>query len=182
MALERTLFEIRVKECKENREYWLSRPWLSTRRDSVLGADVLVVPWENFRENQAALYPKGSTEVISELARQGPLSIALAVDDEQYVEILLHSKMQRLPALLVTHVALPALAGMLGNLMYDSIAEDDEVEQVQIKLIVQGENGQCVSLDYSGPPGRLAETLIEEASRCFPNQAPSQPKKNKIQN
>lgn len=168
MAIERTLFEISVKESDCNREYWLKKPWLATRRNDIQDTDVLVVPWENFRENEPALFPKGSIDVVAELSDCGPLSIAFAVDDDHYVEILLHSKKLRMPAMLVTYIAFPALAGMLGNLMSDALKRDTEVDQVEMKIIVQGENGQCIALEYSGPPGRLAETMVDQVARCFP--------------
>lgn len=168
MPLDRTLFEISIKESDKGREYWLSRPWLEDRRTIVQQADVLIVPWENFRENEPALYPKGSSDFINDLSATGSLSMELAVDEEHYYEIMLHSKLDRFPTMLVTLVALPALAGMLGNLMTNVATGGNESGQVKMKLIVEGEYGRCVSLDYEGPPTRLAETLLQESHRCFP--------------
>jgi hypothetical protein len=71
--------------------------------------------------------------------------------------------------MLVTLVALPALAGMLGNLMSDVLKGGGKEDQVKIKLIVEGDHGRCIALEYEGPPDRLADTLVKEADRCFPN-------------
>lgn len=173
MTLERTLFEISVKESDQGREYWLDRPWLSERRAKVQQADILVVPWEDFRENQPALFPQGAADLVRQIAQYGTLSLELAIDEAQYSEILLHSKMHRVPTMLVTLVALPAFAGMLGNLMTDLIKGGGKHDQVQMKLIVEGDNSRCIALEYQGPPDRLADTLVKEAERCLPEPEPS---------
>lgn len=170
MPLDRTLFEVSIKESDKGREYWLSRPWLEDRRSTVQQADVLVVPWEDFRDDEPALYPKGASDFVNDLSSTGSLSMELAVDEDHYFEIMLHSKLDRLPTMLVTLVALPALAGMLGNLMTNVVTGGNESGQVKMKVIVEGEYGRCVSLDYEGPPTRLAETLLQESYRCFPEQ------------
>lgn len=175
MAFERTLFEISVKESDQSREYWLDRPWLSERRAEVQQADILVVPWEDFRENQPALFPQGAADLVRQIAQYGSLSLALAIDEDQYSEILLHSKMHRVPTMLITLVALPAFAGMLGNLMTDLVKGGSKQDQVQMKLIVEGDHGRCIALEYQGPPDRLADTLIKEAERCLPEPESSPP-------
>lgn len=172
MALDRTLFEISVKESDKGREYWLGRPWLAQRRADVQQADVLIVPWEDFRENEPALFPKGAADLALRLAELGPLSVELAVDEDQYQEILLHSKMHRIPTVLATLLVLPAFAGMLGNLMTEAVKGGSDRDQVKMKLIVEGEHGRCIALEYEGPPNRLADTLLEEAGRCFPDRKP----------
>ena len=170
MALDRTLFEISVKESDHGREYWLERPWLSDRRPEVQRADILIVPWEDFRDNEPALFPQGAADFVRRLAEYGSLSMELAIDEDRYHEILLHSKMHRVPTMLVTLLALPALAGMLGNLMTDLVKGSGNSDQVKMKLIVEGAHGRCIALEYEGPPERLADTLIKEADRCFPEQ------------
>lgn len=171
MALDRTLFEISLKESDQNREYWLNRPWLAARRSDVQSADILVVPWEDFREGAPALFPQGSADLVRELSQLGSLTFELAIDEDQYQEILLHSKQFRIPMMVVTMLAVPALAGMLGNLMSDAVKGNDTTDQVEMSLIIQGDHGRSVSLRYKGPPGRLAETLVAEAMRCFPDQS-----------
>lgn len=169
MALDRTLFEISVKESDRGREYWLDRPWLKDRRNDVRSADILVVPWEDFREGAPALYPQGSADFIRDLSRYGSLTFELAIDEEEYREILLHSKLIRLPVMVVTLVALPALAGMLGNLMSDAVKGNDKPDQVEMSVIVQ-DHGCNIWVNYKGPPDRLADSLRQEASRCFPQR------------
>lgn len=168
MALDRTLFEISVKESDKSREYWLDRPWLEARRDEVRSTDVLIVPWEDFREGSPALFPQGAADTVRQLAQFGNLTLGIAVDGDSYQEILMHSKMHRLPTMLVKVALLPALAGMLGNLMSDFIIGGENGDKVELKLIVQGEHGKCISLDYSGPPNRLVETIVAETERCLP--------------
>lgn len=170
MALDRTLFEVSVRESDRGREYWLARPWLVDRRAEVQRADVLVVPWEDFRDDEPALYPQGSADVVRQLAGYGALSLELAIDEDRYHEISMHSKMHRMPTMLVKIVLLPAVGGMLGNLMTELVKGGNHRDQVKLRVIVEGDHGRCASIDYEGPPGRLAHTLLAEADRCFPDQ------------
>ena len=175
MALDRTLFEITVKESDRGREYWLDRPWLIDRREAALDADVLVVPWEDFREGESALFPQGAADLVQQLSEKGPLTLFIAIDEERYQEILLHSKKHRFPTMLVKAIALPALAGMLGNIMSDLIKGGKSSDTVEITVVVEGDHGHCISLAYQGPPSRVTDTLLKEAERCLPPTAPTSP-------
>lgn len=174
MALERTLFQVSVKESEKNREYWLQRPWISDRKQEVMAADVLLVPWENFRENEPALFPQGTAQIYQAISKMGDISFGLASDEQEYREIALHSKLSRLPQMVVTTLMLPALAGMLGNLMSDSVHGGKPDDLVEFKVIVQGTNGRCIDIEYKGPATRLADTLIDEVERCFPGEVSNQ--------
>lgn len=169
MTVNQTLFEIKVTESNKNREYWISRQWLSDRRSDVTSADILAVPWENFREGDAALYPQGTGEFINLLKRHS-LNVDIAIDEQHYHEILLHSKLYRLPTLVVTLVALPALAGIIANLVTELMTGSPADDRVKFNVIVQGIHGKCISIEYEGPANRLAESLVSEASRCLPSE------------
>jgi hypothetical protein len=172
MSMDRTLFELSVKESGYNRAYWLKQPWLEVRLDDVRAADVLVVPWENFRPEQPALFPLGSGDLVRSLREMGALTFEFAIDEDQYGEILLHSKATRLPAMIVTSLMLPALAGMLGNLMSDLVQNGGPKDAVEMRVIVEGDHGRCIAIDYRGPPSRAVDALVTEAERCLPKPLP----------
>lgn len=176
MALDRTLFSVSVKESDKGREYWLNRPWLAVRRRDVQGADILVVPWEDFRENLPALFPQGTADFVAQLTLRGGPTLQLAIDGEVYQEILLHSKMHRLPTFVLNSVLLPALAGMLGNLLTEVFKAGGENDAVHLKVIVEGGHGHCISIDYEGPVEKMPSTLLEHAERCLPEGSdPAEP-------
>lgn len=168
MALDRTLFEIRVKESDQNREYWVNKPWLQDRRADVRCADILVLPWVDFREEGETLFPLGTADIVAMIAAATDLTVGVAVDRTGYKEILLHSKEHRFPTLLVNSLILPAVAGVLSNLATDAIKGVQGPATVELRVIVEGDHGRCISVDYKGPPDRLSTELLDEVNRCLP--------------
>ena len=173
MAIPRSLFEVVVKESNENRQFWLNQEWLQERKKQVENAEILAVPWINFREDQPALFPLGSDDVVNELRRFGGTVIDFAIDEINYREIMMHSDTYRLPKLFLKNIVLPALAGLLGNLMTEYLKAGAETDRVEVTLIIEGDHGKCISLDYKGPPTRLVETILSESNRCFPKSVSS---------
>ena len=172
MTFDRTLYEVRVKETDRNREYWVSRPWLDERRDEVREADILIVPWENFRNEEATLFPRGTTDIAAKVREFSGLSVAIAVDRLAYKEIMLHSKEHRLPTIFVREILLPTLAGILATLAADAVLHGSPDDKVEVSVIVEGKQGRCISVEYKGPANRLAETVVQEAERCLPPTLP----------
>jgi hypothetical protein len=172
VTLDRTLYEIRVKETDRNREYWVSRPWLADRRDEVREAAILIVPWENFRNEEATLFPRGTTDVAARIREVSGVSVAIAVDRLAYKEIMLHSKEHRLPTIFVREVLLPTLVGILATLAADAVMHGTPNDTVEVSVIVEGEQGRCISVEYKGPATRLAETVVKETERCLPPKLP----------
>jgi hypothetical protein len=169
-ALERTLFRVEVAETGRNRHYWATRSWVApARRDEIRAADVLIVPWEDFREGHKALFPQETTSHVRKLKESLPNSrIAIAIDRDQYQEIAVHAREWRFPALMISIVLLPALANVLATQANRWISSFRDEDRVIIEVIVEGDKGRCISIKYEGPPDRLAQTLIEQARRCFP--------------
>lgn len=165
--MERTFLHIDVKETSHNREYWASRPFLGDQAAKVRSADILIVPWEDFREGQAVLFPQGTSDFFLRLQKAGA-DVALAVDSKQYAEIALHAKAWRIPTLVVSALLLPALAGFLGDVLHDAVTDVGANDTIEMKVIVEGSNGRCISVDYKGAPSRALDTILDEAERCLP--------------
>lgn len=168
---EPTLFRLEVKKTNKNREYWTTREWLETHhRADIRAADIIILPWENFREGQSALFPQGTTAVVQHLKRHLPeRKVAIAIERDQYKEIALHAREWRFPALLLSIVLLPALSDVIATQLNDWISSPQEDDKVHMEVIVESENGRCISIKYEGPPDKLAQTLVEQASRCLPS-------------
>jgi hypothetical protein len=166
--MDRTLFHVEVKESSQGRSYWLDRPWMQTQRLAARDADILVVPWENFREGFPAVFPQGTSQFVVQLREATGSTVAIAIDKDQYVEITLHSNVKRYATLLVTLVALPTVASTIGNLLSHAIEGAKPDDTVELKLLVEDHGDKCISIEYKGPPGRAVETVVKEAERCLP--------------
>lgn len=168
MALNRTFLTVEVAETDKDRAYWASRPWL-TNADDVRSADVIVVPWENFRENKPALFPEGSGDFYRELSKAvADKRLAVAIDRNKYEEIALHADAKRLATLFVTMLALPILTGLLSAKIDHWLSDPAPPEAVEIEIIVEGNWGHCLSIKYKGPPSEMIDTISKQAEKCLP--------------
>lgn len=169
---EPILYKIEVKESSKSRSYWASEGRFPELQEGLRSADILILPWENFRENERFLYPQGTADFYKKLSSVVEQEVLLVALQGQYTEIALHSKSWRVPTIMMNKLLLPAAASLLAMAIYgalDNVMEDDSVE---IDLIVEGDNGRCIELSYKGPPSRSIDSLLSEAENCFPEVGP----------
>lgn len=181
--VERTLFDVTVKETSQNREYWAGREWIAEAESRVRTAKILVLPWEDFREGYPVMFPQGTSDFVKRLRAAGA-EVELAATPEIYREIALHAHSWRFPTILVGAFLLPTLANVLGAEIHDIIAKGSPSDTIEMKVIIESDHGKCISIEYKGTPSRALDTLTQEAARCFPersintNEAPVQPQGN----
>ena len=171
--MDRTLLQVTVLETGHDRDYWATRPYVGDQSAAVRAADVIVAPWEDFREGQPVLFPESSTDLITQLREVFGDQLAVAVDANGYAEIALYGKASRLPTLFVTALLLPALAGALGDVIHDRFAGEPPTATVEMRVVVEGDHGPCISVEYKGPPSRALDTVMSEVERCLPAAAPA---------
>ncbi|MGP1283343.1 MAG: hypothetical protein ACTS1X_10240 [Parasphingopyxis sp.] len=152
-----------MSESEKNREYWIRKYATS---ESMRRADVLLLPWENFREGHEALYPTGTSELFHALSKAADITVGIAVSEEKFVELSMHAKSWRLGTILVYYVMLPATAAVLATEISRTI-QGSEADKVELEIIVEGHNGQCISIDYEGPAGEAIETILDSANKCI---------------
>lgn len=162
----RTIFSINVQETDRNRAYWASRPWISVDNHDVRVADILIVPWERFRDMEA-LFPQGTTDFFRFVKQFGQVSVAVAASPENYREVALHADEFRLPTLVVSALLLPMVANIISARIDHWITPPTPDDTLEVELIVERETGPCISLKYKGPPGKAIETLVEHANQCI---------------
>jgi hypothetical protein len=182
VTLNRTFLSLEVAETDKDRAYWTSRPWL-TNAETVRAADVLLVPWENFRENKPALFPLGSGDLFRELSKAlGDKSVAVAIDQGNYEEVALHAEATRLATLFVTLVALPFVVNLLSSKVDRWLNDPVPPQTVEMEVIVEGDWGHCLSIKYKGPPSGMVDAISTQAKECLPRlsqHGKRKPAKNK---
>ena len=169
--MDKTLLQVTVLETGHGRDYWATRPYVGDQSAALRAADLIVAPWEDFREGQAVLFPESSTDLIAQLREVFGDRMAVAADADGYAEIALYGKASRLPTLFVTALLLPALAGALGDTIHDRFADALPTATVEMRVVVEGDHGRCISVEYKGPPDRALDTILAEVNRCLPAPA-----------
>lgn len=176
---EKTILKIEVTETSRGRDYWATRPWAQEVSADIRAGDIVLVPWENFREGHAALFPQGAGEIYrGVLGALADKKVIVGIARTQYAEVALHGRAWWLPTFFVTALIFPALAQVLGNRLDEWLSDAKPKDTVHLELIVEGANGRCVAIKYDGPKDRLLYAVGDEVKRCFPPE-PAAPAKAK---
>lgn len=165
MALEKTYLEISVAETERDRNYWAEKPWIS---EVIKEADILLLPWENFREGHEIVFPSGSSDFFKSFEGQNSIQIAIASDPDTYCELALHSKKWRWPIILVSCLALPTLSNVLSDQINQRMQAAPAEDLVELDVIVERPTGKCIEVKYTGPRDGAVERIMSEAAKCIP--------------
>jgi hypothetical protein len=174
--MDKTLFSLTVAETERNRNFWTTQSWITgVTATTARKSDVLILPWDDFRDGHPALFPQGTTDFIKALRARTNHSLAIAVDQSSYREIALHAFEWRLPKILCNTLVIPVFLNVLASYIYEELQSHPDTQIVQQELIVDDEQGRCISIQYKGPPNDLVETFKQQISACFPDskRAPS---------
>ena len=159
-----------VSETQESKAYWLQQG-LGQGFEAVLSAaDALIVPEKDFREGVAFVFHQDTTALYRYLSTQlaGSLSIEICSNDDEYLEISLHSASFRLSKIVVNYVAAPLLVGLLTNYLYDQM-KAKPTDTVEATLIVEDHECRSFNFSYKGEAkdfGLLADQVGELARKC----------------
>jgi len=166
---EKLRISIEVVETEHDRQYWVSRPYISGQetRDTAHAADVLLFPWETFRD-QRDLFPQGTGDFFKYLEQKLPgKAVAIAIDGDKYKEITLHAHEFRLPSVLVKE----ALVAIVVSLAVDFLMHQHHVDQnkdiAQFEILVESPARPCIAVKYKGPVNQLSERILTEVDKCL---------------
>jgi hypothetical protein len=179
MALDRILFRLEVSETDRTRAYWAAKPWATGElRDQIGSADLVIVPWEEFRQDKPALFPEGASDIIRTLcAELAGNKVVVGIDRDKYEEIALYANEWRLPTVVCTVLIIPLLNGVLANHIDRWTMGLSRDATVEMEVIAEGAQGRCFSLKYKGPPNKLIDNLSEQMKQCFEPARPAQASK-----
>ena len=170
MSFDTTLFKVEVTITDRNRAFWVNKSWVSSDlAPTIRAADILVTPLVEFRLEHEALFPSGTTDFLralkSELPEQG---LVVAIDQDRYEEIALHSKQIRWPTLMLSAVILPLLVNALTEIAKKRLLDEPSKHAtIEMSVIVEGHRGHCIEIKYNGPANDLAKTLLEQSDACL---------------
>ena len=161
---------ITVSETAESKEYWLEQGLGRGFEAALATADALIVPEKDFREGVAFVFHQDTTTLYRFLSRElaGRVSIEICSNDDEYLEISLHSASFRLSKIVVNYVAAPLLVGLLTNYLYDQM-KAKPTDNVEATLIVEDHECRSFKFSYKGEAkdfGLLADQVGELSRKC----------------
>lgn len=142
---------IEVSETEQHRAFWLAQGLAQQNQEEVSAADVLIVPLKDFREKVPFVFHQDTIAVARFLGKAlaGQAKVEVLADDEEFVEIALHSDEYRFSTMLVNYLVAPLVVGLLTNYLYD-VLKAQPGDSVEMSLIVEDQHCRAMKVNFKG--------------------------------
>ena len=133
--------------------------------EQIKKANCLILPYEGFRDKEVVWFPESTTELFNYLRKNNDDKIVsdIAISDEEFQKIELHSAAITLATILVEYVILPIAVSLISNFIYDLVKKmrrKNEDTTAEINIIVEEKkNKKTKKITYKGPVSEAKETL-----------------------
>lgn len=166
-----------VKDCSENFDTIYEKEYFPQKLvDEIKEANVLLIPNYVKRENvEGYLFPESTQEFLEYLKDNASddLRPDIAIDDDDFKKLELHSATITVATFVVTSVALPLMISLLANFLYDKTKEmHREKKDVSAKVNIITTEDLCKKskmISYEGPVSGIEEALNSAAKDIFKN-------------
>jgi len=118
----------------------------------IKAADILLLPYADFRGYQNCLFPEQTYQFYTHLmkeAKKQSLTVDLAVSYEDYKEIELHADVVNIADVLIQWVLFPVVTGMISTYLYDLVRQRKKKINANIKISVE-KNGKAKTIHFEG--------------------------------
>jgi hypothetical protein len=149
----------------------------SATRSAVERATIAVLPDPGFGEYEGPVFPQGTVDFLHFLRERAPtdVSIALAGEDADYKEVLLHSDIVRLATIVVTYAAAPIASSLIAAYLKDWLGSRFNRAETRTSIVVHRKEAgveQTVRISYAGPASN-AEQAMRDAIKNLPLSTPT---------
>ena len=126
-------------------------------------ANVLLIPFENARSGIEVAFPETTTEFLQFLKEQNDKELVsdIAIDDEHYQKLELHSAVITIATCIVQEVVRPIVASIIAAYIYDEVKKYHRTpNEMTAKLDVYVEkDGKTKRISYEGPASKVEDVL-----------------------
>jgi hypothetical protein len=151
-----------------------SKPYIVDEiKSEIITANALLVPHENFRDGYSLLFPETTNEFYSYLSSNKPdgLNLNIAISDDDFNLIEMHSEVLNLPIMLVQWVALPLLTSLIAGFLHDWIKRRVNAKnehKANIKIMVEETKSKKVkTIQYQGDAESFSESMKDVVDKLF---------------
>lgn len=144
--------------------------------EHVKKANCLIIPNESFRDQEIIWFPETTIELFNYLKENNSDKIVsdIAVSDDEFKKIELHSATITLATILVEYVVLPISISLLANFIYDLVKKmrrKNEDTTAEINIVVEEKkHKKTKKITYKGPVSEAKETLDTVVKDLFDSE------------
>ena len=144
--------------------------------DDIKKANLLIIPNENFRYEGDVLFPETTREFL-DFIREFPkdeIISDIAISDEDFKRIELHSAVIEVAPVIVQWVVLPIATSMIASFLYELVKKyrrKPEDTSAKVKIITEEtETKKSKMITYEGPVSGVKDALDQAAKDLFSNE------------
>lgn len=121
--------------------------------DTIKKADILILPYEGFRDRSDYLFPE-ETYKLYDYLKENTLSNSITVEicssDEEYKELELHADVINIAQIIVNSSAYAIVVGLITNYLYDKLKHYNKKDiNANVSITVET-NGKSKTIRYEG--------------------------------
>lgn len=150
-----------------------SKDYFPSNIPEVRNANALLIPNENLRKNIGITFPETTIEFY-EYLKENENDIFkpdIAVKDEDFKKLNLHSALVPLVTIICTSVVLPIVLNLVSSFLYDLakkyLRKEDELSAEVNILVEETKESKSIQLHYKGPVKGLEKTMSAGALKAF---------------
>lgn len=125
--------------------------------EAVRNSDIVLLPYNSFREYKGPLFPEATIEFYNYLATNSKgKRVELCVEEEDYKELAMHNEVFNLGVILLNSLIMPLLVCLIME--YVKSKRGEKKVDVKVTLIQKDENGYQ-EFQYEGDSKYIVETF-----------------------
>lgn len=139
----------------------------------IMKANILIIPYETYKEEKEVCFPETTIEFYDFIKANSNDEIILdiAISDDKFQRLELHSATINVATVLVTYIALPIATSMIASFLYDLVKKyrrNNEETSAEVSVIVEEtKTKKSKKIMYKGPVSGVKEALDEAAKNLF---------------
>lgn len=152
-----------VTPSDKNFSYWIERDYVPEKfRAELSKAQLLVVPWENFRELEEPMFPSGTEDLMAYLRSNAPngAQVGLCIGDDNYREVSLHADVLEMATFVFATTLWPTGVNVISNYIYDKLKTRAARTNVHCQIYVTGPTS-TYQINYEGPANTFESTVAQ---------------------
>src|ERR1035438_6162871 len=150
-------------------------------RATVERAGIVLVPDEGFRDYAGPVFPQGTVDFLQFLREHSPsgTDVAIAAEDADYREVILHSDIVRLATMIVEYAAAPLAIHIIGAYLWDLLGSRHQRAEVRAAIVVDRKDAsgeQTVRISFEGPAPNIEGALTAAIASLLREPVKHQPR------
>ena len=151
-----------VSESDKGFSYWVNREYISDDlRARMAGSNVLIVPFEGFRDLPYPVFPVQTVELFHLIKESNiqDISLDICIADKDYKELALHKDTIQIASFVVQYGVLPIITSIVANFIYKRLGSRFDRTNVKATMFIEKEK-QTTFLEYDGPADAYEKTIM----------------------